>query len=66
MKMDAGPEKIICILGSGHRGSSLLDLILGSTDEAFSVGGLSYLDTYKGFKLRNAYKMALGRLCTCE
>ena len=40
----------------------MLDLILGSIDEVFSVGELAYLDTYKGFKLRNAYKLARGRM----
>jgi len=61
--MDAGPEKIIYILGGGHSGSTLLDLILGSTEQAFSVGELMFLDYYKGYKFRH---LAYGRVCSCE
>lgn len=60
--VSVGPEKIIYILGGGHSGSTLLDLILGSTDYAFSTGELMFLDYYKGYKSR---ELAHGRVCTC-
>jgi hypothetical protein len=60
--MNSGPEKIIYILGGGHSGSTLLDLILGSTGHAFSVGEFMFLDYYKGYKAR---ELARGRVCTC-
>ena len=39
----ADSRKVIFILGSGHCGSTLLDLILGSHSTARSLGELSYL-----------------------
>ena len=62
---DAVPAKIIYILGGGHSGSTLLDLILGSADEAFSVGELMYVDHYKGYKTEKFHRLVKGRLCTC-
>ncbi|MCA9361432.1 hypothetical protein KC845_02640 [Candidatus Kaiserbacteria bacterium] len=38
--------KIIYILGTGHSGSTLLELILSTSPESFSVGGFRYLDRY--------------------
>lgn len=64
--MDAEPAKIIYILGGGHSGSTLLDLILGSSDQAFSVGELIYVDFYKGYKTEKSHRLVRGRVCTCE
>ncbi len=64
--METSAEKIIYILGGGHSGSTLLDMILGSTDESFSVGELMYFDYYKGYKHENLHRLVDGRLCTCE
>ena len=63
--MNSKSTKIIYILGGGHSGSTLLDLILGSTDEAFSVGELTYVDFYKGYKAEKLHRLVQGRLCTC-
>lgn len=63
--MDDQPAKIIYILGGGHSGSTLLDLILGSTPESFSVGELMYVDFYKGYKTVKRFRLVRGRLCTC-
>jgi hypothetical protein len=62
----AGPEKIIYILGGGHSGSTLLDMVMGSTDQSFSVGELMYFDYYKGYKHEKLYRLVDGRLCTCD
>jgi hypothetical protein len=63
--MDDQPAKIIYILGGGHSGSTLLDLILGSTEQSFSVGELMYVDFYKGYKNVKSFRLVRGRLCTC-
>jgi hypothetical protein len=63
--MDDQPAKIIYILGGGHSGSTLLDLILGSTPQSFSVGELMYVDFYKGYKTAKSFRLVKGRLCTC-
>lgn len=62
----AEPEKIIYVLGGGHSGSTLLDMVLGSSEQAFSVGELMYFDYYKGYKHENLYRLVDGRLCTCN
>jgi len=62
----AEPEKVIYILGGGHSGSTLLDMVLGSTEQSFSVGELMYFDYYKGYKHENLYRLVDGRLCTCD
>jgi len=64
--MNAEPAKIIYILGGGHSGSTLLDLILGSSDQAFSVGELMYVDYYKGYKTEKSHRLTRDRQCTCE
>lgn len=66
MAKNSEAEKIVYILGGGHSGSTLLDLVLGSTDVSFSVGELMYFDFYKGYKHENLYRLVDGRLCTCE
>jgi hypothetical protein len=63
---NAQPEKVIYILGGGHSGSTLLDMVLGSTEQSFSVGELTYFDYYKGYKHENLYRLVDGRLCTCD
>ncbi len=55
--------KIIYILGSGHCGSTLLDLILGSSENAFSTGELSFYNPYIEKKLK---KKNANYLCTCK
>lgn len=53
---------IIYIVGVGHSGSTLLDLLLGSHSKAFSVGELVALST-TGRKMRQ--QRVLGRPCDC-
>lgn len=53
---------IIYIVGVGHSGSTLLDLLLGSHSQAFSVGELIALST-TGRKLRQ--QRVLERPCDC-
>lgn len=47
--------KIIFIFGSGHSGSTLLDMILGSSGNAFSVGELRQWNKYfhKGYQRKH-------------
>ncbi len=56
--------KILYILGGGHSGSTLLDLILGSCDEVFSGGELFYYDYYKDYRTL-PWTLKRGRICTC-
>ncbi len=53
---------IIYIVGVGHSGSTLLDLLLGSHSKAFSVGELVALST-TGRKMRQ--QRVLARPCDC-
>lgn len=39
-------SRVVYIVGTGHSGSTLLELILSTADKTFSVGGLRYLDRY--------------------
>lgn len=55
--------KLIYIAGSGHCGSTLLDLIIGSSSEVFSVGELSFYNIYKNENEFN--KKNPNYLCTC-
>lgn len=55
--------KIIYILGAGHSGSSLLDNIIGSSKEVFSVGELFYYDIYLNNK--KGKKLIKNKICTC-
>jgi hypothetical protein len=45
-------KKLVCIIGTGHCGSTLLDLIIGSHSEVFSLGELiaisSHMDNSSG------------------
>lgn len=55
--------KIIYIAGSGHCGSTLLDLIIGSSPEVFSTGELSFYNIYRDESEFN--KKNPNYLCTC-
>lgn len=46
---------LVCIVGLGHSGSTLLDMILGSHRDALSLGEIMYLDTW----------LLKGGVCTC-
>jgi len=43
-------KKIVFILGTGHCGSTLLDLILSSSNDAFGLGELWQLGVQEGFR----------------
>ncbi len=55
-------HKIVYILGSGHSGSTLLDLMLGSHPSIESVGELH---TYGGYFSPNTERPDSKRICTC-
>jgi len=55
---------LIYIIGSGHCGSTLLDLIIGSAPEVFTLGELSFFNIYK--KDLNYNKKHARNLCTCK
>ncbi len=56
--------KVIYIVGSGHCGSTLIDMIIGSSEKVFSTGELSFYNAYKINKHPNNLKGEL--LCTCK
>ncbi len=56
-------HKLIYITGTGHSGSTLLDMIMGSSDEVLSLGELSFYNLYKE---NITYKESTGKYqCTC-
>jgi hypothetical protein len=55
--------KLLYIVGSGHCGSTLLDLIIGSAPEVFSTGELGFYNIYKENKIYN--KENPEYICTC-
>lgn len=56
--------QIIYILGGGHSGSTLLDLIISTAAEVYSVGELAFLDQYMGHS-PPSFKLSIGRICSC-
>ena len=56
------PIKLIYILGSGHSGSTLLDLILGSHSQVESVGEILHYAKYFGQNSTFTYRR---RVCSC-
>jgi hypothetical protein len=56
--------QLVYILGGGHSGSTLLDLIISSAEEVYSVGELAFLDQYIG-SAPASYKLTMGRICSC-
>ena len=56
--------KVVYIVGSGHSGSTLLDMIIGGSTEVCSVGELVYYNTYQEEK--NPEKAPLGFICSCR
>ncbi|MFW6025684.1 MAG: sulfotransferase [Candidatus Woesearchaeota archaeon] len=56
--------KVIYIVGSGHCGSTLLDLIIGSSPEVFSVGELAFYNIYRNNEKYN--KNSTNYICTCK
>ena len=56
--------KLIYIAGSGHCGSTLLDLIIGSAPDVFSVGELSFYNIYRDGQIYN--KKNPSYVCTCK
>ena len=59
-------EKInlVYIVGSGHCGSTLLDLLISSSSEVFSTGEISFYNIYKKNIIYN--KSNPNYLCTCK
>jgi hypothetical protein len=55
--------KLIYIAGSGHCGSTLLDLIIGSSSKVFTTGELGFYNIYKDKKIYN--KENTNYICTC-
>jgi hypothetical protein len=56
--------KVIYIVGSGHSGSTLLDMIIGASANVRSVGELVYYNTYQEEK--DPEKAPLGFICSCR
>jgi sulfur transfer complex TusBCD TusB component (DsrH family) len=55
---------LIYIVGSGHCGSTLLDLIIGSAPEVFTLGELGFFNIYKEHLNHNKKKAS--SICTCK
>jgi hypothetical protein len=56
--------KLIYILGTGHNGSTILDLLIGSSKEVFTTGELFFYNLYKS---DSSYKKTGSKyLCTCK
>ncbi len=56
--------KLIYIVGTGHSGSTLLDLIIGSSPEVFSVGELYFYSVYRNKEQPDKVQRAF--ICTCK
>jgi hypothetical protein len=63
--MTSAKSKIIFIASGGHSGSTLLDLILGSSPEVFSTGELMFFKEHNSLE-PEAYYKAPERICTCR
>lgn len=59
-----GPVKVIYIVGWGHSGSTLLDMIIGTSDKVTSVGELVYFNAY--YDEKEPEKAPTGFICTCQ
>lgn len=57
--------KLIYILGSGHSGSTLLDMIIGSSPTAFSIGELAFYSHYSERIPHKKIDKNKGYICTC-
>lgn len=57
--------KIIFIFGNGHSGSTLLDLTLGSSENAVSIGELRHWNKYLRSDSENNMKDQVYNYCTC-
>ena len=55
--------KVIYIAGTGHCGSTLLDLLMGSSPEVFSTGEISFYNIYRDGEMYNKNNSAYR--CTC-
>ncbi len=54
--------KVIYIVGAGHSGSTLLDMIIGSSPQAVSTGELSYINVFANPDKYQNYHC----ICSCE
>jgi len=57
--------KIIFILGTGHSGSTLIDMILGTSPETFSAGELAFFSHYVTQTPHKKIDKNIGYTCTC-
>jgi hypothetical protein len=56
--------KVIFIVGTTHSGSTLLDMIIGSAPEAFSMGELAFYNIYRN-QLKYKGRHYENRICGC-
>ncbi len=56
--------KVIYIVGTGHCGSTVLDLLLGAQDQIFSVGEIAFYNYFHGQK--KPKKDNIDLRCTCR
>ena len=56
--------KIIYIVGGGHSGSTLIDMVVGSSKKVFSTGELKFLDKFEaGYQKRT--EQSYDGICSC-
>lgn len=60
------PYKIVYILGSAHCGSTLLDMALGTSKKAFSMGELAFYNHYLQKIPHKKIDAKRGFVCTCK
>lgn len=63
--MDDGNIQLIYIVGGGHSGSTLLDLLIGSSDEATSLGEFSFYSIYRDRIPHPKINSVTGYQCAC-
>ena len=66
MKTESAPYKIVYILGAGHSGSTLIDMALGMSSNAFSAGELAFYSHYTERIPHKKIDKQKGFVCTCR
>ena len=62
--MASSKINLIYIVGSGHCGSTLLDLLISSAPEVFTLGEFGFFNIYKENRIYN--KNGVNNYCTCK
>lgn len=66
MNHESKKIKVIYIVGTTHSGSTLLDMIIGSSPEAFSMGELAFYNIYRNKLKRRTGNVEPTYTCGCR